>query len=340
MPAPIIAPDRPTGNCAGWVHHGEGTRCAGLGAVGRRSDGGLEHAPCCAILLLVSDIVLSPEWAQLDVEALCGTIMVLGASDTGKSTLARYLYQALCHCGVRAAYLDGDVGQSTLGLPTTMTVALGEGSGDERFPPRGARTTYFVGATTPRGHMLPVIAGSYRLQQQALALRARAIVVDTTGLVDRHEGGKALKQWKIEVMAPSVVIGLQRGSELEPVLWPLRRDGRVRVVELPVSPYVVARSREERMARRQEMLAGYFRNAGRHALSLRRLAVYELERLAPGALLALQDAQGFSLSLGAVELIDRLAGTIVVRAQVANLEGVHGLRFGSQRWDLAGQREI
>jgi polynucleotide 5'-kinase involved in rRNA processing len=88
------------------------------------------------------------------------------------------------------------------------------------------------------------------------------------------------------------------------------------------------------------MLAGYFRNAGQHVLSLRRLAVYELERLAPGALLALQDAEGFSLGLGAVERIDSLADTIVVRTQVANLEGVHSLRFGSQRWDFAGQREI
>jgi hypothetical protein len=84
----------------------------------------------------------APEWEQLDVESLCGTILVLGASDTGKSTLARHLCQALCHCGVRAAYVDGDLGRSTLGLPTTMTVVLEEGSGDERFPPQGARTTY------------------------------------------------------------------------------------------------------------------------------------------------------------------------------------------------------
>jgi polynucleotide 5'-kinase involved in rRNA processing len=42
--------------------------------------------------------------------------------------------------------------------------------------------------------------------------------VDTTGLVDPSQGGKALKQWKIELRAPTTVIGLQRRQELEPIL--------------------------------------------------------------------------------------------------------------------------
>jgi len=71
------------------------------------------------------------------VASLRGTIMVIGASDTGKSTLARYLFQELCRAGLRVAYLDGDVGQSTLGLPTTMTVALSSRTGDEQFTPTG-----------------------------------------------------------------------------------------------------------------------------------------------------------------------------------------------------------
>jgi polynucleotide 5'-hydroxyl-kinase GRC3/NOL9 len=142
----------------------------------------------------VSEIVVPPQWSRLEMGALRGTVMVIGASDTGKSTLARYLYQAMCREGVPAAYLDADVGQSTLGLPTTSNVALPAGPGDDRFPPRGAQVRYFVGATTPRGHMLPLVVGAYRLQQKALALGAEAIVVDTTGLVDRSQGGKALKQ--------------------------------------------------------------------------------------------------------------------------------------------------
>jgi len=284
--------------------------------------------------------MIPPQWTRLSAEDLHGTVMVLGASDTGKSTLACYLYQELCRRGYRAAYLDADVGQSTLGMPTTQNLALTSEPGDERFPPHGVRATYFVGSVTPRAHMLPTVVGTYRLQQRALALGAGAIVVDTTGLVDKTQGGKALKQWKIELLAPNVVIGLQRGRELEPILWPLRHDGRVRCVEVPVSPYVVERSRDERIGRRQERLAGYFEAAQPRLIPLRQMATYDLEWLAAGALVAFQDAEGFALGLGVVGEIDRLGGSIVVRTPLPALEGVTSVRFGAVRWDLAKRREI
>ena len=274
------------------------------------------------------------------MSSLRGTVMVIGASDTGKSTLARYLFQELCRAGRHAAYLDGDVGQSTLGLPTTMTVALSSGPGDERFDPHGPRATYFVGSITPRGHMLPVVVGTHRLQQKALALGAEAVVVDTTGLVDPAEGGRALKQWKIELLAPSVVIGLQRGRELEPILWPLRREARVQVVEWRVSPNVVERPREARAARRRAQLADHFRRGRPCVVSLRQAAVYELDRLTAGALVAFQDAEGFTLDLGVVEEADRLEKTMIARTPLSGLERVASLRFGAVRWDLANQREL
>jgi polynucleotide 5'-hydroxyl-kinase GRC3/NOL9 len=266
--------------------------------------------------------------------------MVVGASDTGKTTLARYLFQALCQQGVRAAFLDADVGQSTLGLPTTLTLSLASQPGDDRFPPQGARAVYFVGAVTPRGHMLPTVVGAYRLQQKALVLGAQAIVVDTTGLVDRAQGGKALKQWKIELLAPGTLIGVQQGRELEPILWSLRRDGRIRCVELAVSPYVQERSREARIARRRARLSSYLESAQPRLLNLRQMAVYDLERLSAGALVALQDSEGFALGLGVVEEADRLGGTVTVRTPLPSLEGTTSVRFGATRWDLAAGREF
>jgi polynucleotide 5'-hydroxyl-kinase GRC3/NOL9 len=266
--------------------------------------------------------------------------MVVGASDTGKSTLACYLFQQACRRGVRSAYLDADMGQSTLGLPTTLNLALAAGPGDDRFPPHGARASYFAGAMTPRGHMLPAVIGAYRLQQKALALGAEVILVDTTGLVDRAQGGKALKQWKIELLAPSAVVGLQRGRELEPILWPLRRDGRVRCVELPVSPHVVERPREARIARRRERLAAYLEGAQPRLVNLRQMVVYDLEWLAVGALLAFQDAEGFSLALGVAEQVDHLGATAIVRTPLASMAEVASVRCGAARWDLVNRREI
>lgn len=288
----------------------------------------------------MSEILVPSQWTALDLADQRGTVLIIGASDSGKSTLARYLFQMWCRQGRPAAYLDGDVGQSTLGLPTTMTVALASAPDDDRFPPQGPRASYFVGATTPRGHMLPTVIGAYRLQQKALAWGAEVVVVDTTGLVDPAEGGKALKQWKIELLMPSVVIGLQRRRELEPILWPLRRSGQVRCIELPVSPHAVERPREVRIARRRERLAAYFEAARPHLLEFKRLAVYDLERLAVGTLLAFQDAEGLALGLGVVEETDRLGGTAIVRTPLPDLAGVCSVRLGGARWDLSGRREI
>ena len=263
--------------------------------------------------------------------------MIIGASDTGKSTLARYLVQELCRQGRRVAYLDADMGQSTLGLPTTLNLALPGGPGDDHFPPPGPRVTFFIGSITPRGYMLPAVIGAHRLQHKALAAGAQAIVVDTTGLVDRAQGGKALKQWKIELLAPGTVIGLQRGNELEPILWPLRRDGRVRSVELPVPPHVVERSREERIARRGAQLARYLERAQPRLLELRQFAVYDAEQMAAGALMAFQDREGFALGLGVVAEIDRRGGAAVVRTPLGSLDGVASIRFGAARWDSVRQ---
>jgi polynucleotide 5'-hydroxyl-kinase GRC3/NOL9 len=266
--------------------------------------------------------------------------MIIGAPDTGKSTLARYLFLKTVHHGLVAAFLDADVGQSTLGLPTTLNVTLAAERGDDRFPPQGSWTSYFVGATSPRGHMLPSVIGAYRLQQKALALGAQAVVVDTSGLVDREQGGKALKQAKIELLAPDLVIALQRDRELEPILWPLRNDRRVRTIEFRVSPHVVERPREARINRRREQLARYLAGARSHLIALRRMAVYDLERLAIGAVAALQDAEGFVLGLGVVERMNQLDGTVALLTPLLALDDVASLRFGTARWDLTSQREI
>ncbi len=295
--------------------------------------------PVC-YTLGVSDCIVQPQWTTLAEEALCGTMMILGASDTGKSTLAQYLFQELCRRGFRAGYLDADVGQSALGPPTTMSLALAGDRGDAQFPPRGPSASYFVGATTPRGHMLPALVAAYRLQQKAEQLGAEVVIVDTTGLVDRSQGGQTLKQWKIELLAPTTVVALQRGHELESILWPLRRGGLIRCVELAVSPHVKTRSRETRIARRRARLSCYFAQANTFCLSPRRLAAFGLERLAAGALLGFQDEEGYCLGLGAVEQIRSQDGTCIVHTPLGDLDGVSSLRFGTTRWDLRTEREM
>ncbi|HVO85289.1 MAG TPA: Clp1/GlmU family protein, partial [Syntrophobacteria bacterium] len=97
-----------------------------------------------------------PSWEQFGIRGLKGLLMVVGASDVGKSTFARYLFRRLCTSSSGVAYLDGDPGQSSLGPPTTMTLALAR-EGEETFPPCGPVWRGFVGSVSPAGHMLPVL---------------------------------------------------------------------------------------------------------------------------------------------------------------------------------------
>jgi len=67
-----------------------------------------------------------PEWeaAAGRFLELGGAVMVLGAPDTGKSTLCRYLVYRAFAAGHPAALVDLDLGQSHLGPPTTLALAL------------------------------------------------------------------------------------------------------------------------------------------------------------------------------------------------------------------------
>lgn len=58
------------------------------------------------------------EWfGVLDIlEKEKGIAILLGATDTGKSTLAKFLIHQLCQRGLMVALVDADIGQSFLAL--------------------------------------------------------------------------------------------------------------------------------------------------------------------------------------------------------------------------------
>ena len=117
------------------------------------------------------------QWQALNKEDFCGTVLVVGGSDTGKSTLVRWLVQRLGR-DQRVAWLDADPGQSTLGLPTTLNLAIADTT---QNPEPRLSCSFFVGATSPKGHMLPLLSGLQRLREKCHAAGAATLIVDTTG---------------------------------------------------------------------------------------------------------------------------------------------------------------
>jgi len=288
----------------------------------------------------MTELSIPSAWQRLDLARLQGTLMVLGDTDSGKTTFARYLFLELCRLGRRVAYLDGDVGQNTLGLPTTMTVALCGREGPLAFPPVGARAVFFVGAISPRGHMLPLVVGAHKLQTWARRQGSDAIVMDTTGMIDQAVGGGALKQWKIELLEPTTLFALARGAELEHILWPLRRRKDLRVREIPVAREAREKFRQARIAHREEKFQRYFAGAGLLSVPLNRLPVVGLGRAVRGLLVAFQDEAGFVVGLGVVEKLHPRPSALSVWTPLSNLDGVASLRMGDLKLDPTSGRQL
>jgi polynucleotide 5'-hydroxyl-kinase GRC3/NOL9 len=275
----------------------------------------------------MDEVQVPPEWGRLTLKNISGTLMVIGAPDTGKSTFSCYLYRRLCATHTRVAFIDGDIGQSTLGPPTTMTVVIGQ-PGDAAFPPGGPRHRFFVGDNSPRGHMLPTLIGTYKLARYAQKHGATVTIVDTTGLVDRSQGGGALKRAKVDLLRPTTVFALQRRKELEHLLVPLRRSGRTRVVDLPVSPAVRPRDVSARRAHRAYMFRQYFSGAGTLEVAWSRLAVMPAPIFKRGQLVALEDVEGFALEIGVVLQEDPASRTLLIRTPARTLDDVDAIRVG------------
>jgi polynucleotide 5'-hydroxyl-kinase GRC3/NOL9 len=273
-----------------------------------------------------------PAWERLKTDDLTGTLMVVGAPDTGKSTFARYLYGRLCASHERLAFVDGDVGQASLGPPATMTLVVRR-SAEEAFPPEGPRIRFFVGSNSPRGHLLPTLIGVHKLTRLARELGASATVLDTTGLVSAAEAGGVLKQAKVDLLEPTVVFAIQRGSELEHLLVPLRRSARTRVVDLPAAGAARPRNAATRRAHRAEAFRRYFAAADLLEVPWTRLAVIPAPTFSRGRLAALEDVRGLVLALGIVLEADAEGRTVVLRTPASSLEGADALRLGDLSLD-------
>jgi|SRR3990172_2338075 len=216
--------------------------------------------------LLNPDLEILPEWERAAEAVLArpGIVVLLGASDSGKTTLGRLLAERWRVAGKTVGLVDGDIGQSSIGPPTTVALAIVSPS--DLLPPSPfPLTMQFVGATSPPGHFLPHILGTQDLVRKAIAHGAEIVLVDTTGLI-LGSVAVSLKWHKLKALQSRHVLALQREEELEPILHLVESQRSLEVHRLPVSPRVVRRSHAVRRAFREERFREYFASATRHDL--------------------------------------------------------------------------
>jgi polynucleotide 5'-hydroxyl-kinase GRC3/NOL9 len=279
--------------------------------------------------------------SRLDTLAHSGGVaLFLGRSDVGKTTRVQELVGRVTACGGSAAVLDADLGQSTYGLPTTLTlVRFAAGAGPSR--PKSV-ATFFVGAISPVGHLLPTLVGCRRLLDQAMQLGVRVTLIDTTGLVEGPLAAE-FKLQKLDVLRPTHILALARGRELEPILDACARRRDVLVCRLPIAADARERSTEERRANRQEKYRRYFAEAPRRRFSLDAAAVWGrlpdfTRHNLEGLLVGLNDGQGLCLGVGRIRKVSH--GEVEVWTPLETVSEVRLLRFGSIAVDARGEERI
>lgn len=268
-----------------------------------------------------------------------GVVFLLGAIDTGKTTFGLELIGRALQRGMRTALVDADVGQSTVGPPTTIGLRYIHDRGDlvrERI--RRADDLAFVGSIGPKGHMLPLVVGTSKLVERARRQGVDLVVVDTTGLVSGLQA-QALKYYKLDLVHPDHVVAFEQGGELEPLVGIAQRFTSARVIETPIDERVRTRSPDERATYREKQFAAYFASG---ASRWRVKPSVFMPTLPPGFDLALLDGLVVGMEDGSggcpgIGVLEYDAGEDVLRMITPVSEGVKGLRLGSIRIETGGR---
>ncbi len=260
-----------------------------------------------------------------------GIVMLLGMAETGKTELAKLIVADAVASGTSVAFVDGDVGSSLAGPPATTGLKYVSDVAD-LDPSVAPVEMRFVGSTTPQGVVLPHVVAVASLVEIARP-NAELIVVDTSGIV-AGVVGQTLKYHLWELIRPDLVIALERGEELEPIIGMLRRFLSARIATAEPASEVIAPSPLERQERQSKAFAAAL------APPLQRWRVqttvfaptlpdgFDPSRL-DGMLVGVLDDQGRCLGLGVLEHDDG-----VLRVATHHGDAMRGLRLGSMRVDL------
>jgi len=198
-----------------------------------------------------------------------GVVLVLGATDTGKSICTLLFTNFWVKHGRKVGIVDVDMGQSDLGPPTTIGMAL---INKPAKSPKGfsADTLYFIGSTSPINYFLPTICGTKKLIDEGKKKGAEIIIVDTTGLV-KGNPGRILKEYMIDIISPSHIIALQRKGELEHILKNINLTDRIVVHRLSPCTEIKRKTYFQRREAREEKFREYFRQSSSIKINLSNL---------------------------------------------------------------------
>ncbi|MCD6256634.1 ATP/GTP-binding protein [Candidatus Aerophobetes bacterium] len=278
---------------------------------------------------------LSEEILEQIIDGGNRTIMVIGASDSGKTTFVEQIAK-ICSLTRKTAIVDIDPGQSHIGPPTTVAWGMVEKKEFEGWEKLKIKGFYFVGDTSPTGNLLPVITGARLMWDEAIR-QADKVILDTTGLV-RGNIGKILKLHLIDLLKPEVIFALYREDELEHILSFFRGVKFPRIFKLPVPSDVILKDFTFRRNYRQKKFRDYFKFAREIEFIPEEIGISK--NLSPDylnmRLISLRDKNNQDIALGIIKELNERKDRVVVYSPVSNPERVGAVVFGRLKLTLEG----
>ncbi|TFG18966.1 MAG: hypothetical protein EU533_07270, partial [Promethearchaeota archaeon] len=219
---------------------------------------------------IIKDNTISSKWVEIK-DALIDQIskhkgkiplkiMVLGIS-SGKTTLIKFLANSFLRAGKKGGYLDSDLGQQLIYLPTTLNIAEID-SPIVSSEDIESEDTVFIGATFPKGNFKYILAHAcLDLIEKYIEKHKDAddfILIDTDGWVKQGETSVIYKNFFIDMVDPDVVIAFHN-EEIEELKIieenaRKRKDRTVFLIE-ESNAYFYDKDKEERRFLRQSQFA-------------------------------------------------------------------------------------
>ena len=179
-------------------------------------------------------------------------VILVGDTDTGKSTLAIYLANMAIRHGLVPSIIDADIGQGDLAPPTAIGAAV---LSKQVVDLRDVNTSVFefVGSISPVGFE-ELIAKKLRSMLDRTSQLADICIVNTDGYV--RNGGVQYKAMIAEELQPDAVISLGENAEL----FEMWHKGASWQILRARSSNQVYKSRFERLNRRLDQFLRYVGN--------------------------------------------------------------------------------
>ena len=243
-----------------------------------------------------------------------GKVMVIGATDVGKSTLCTYLTNRLAARSLRLRVVDADIGQADIGPPTTMGSSVPTSS-ISSLSDLIPEALVFIGHTSPSQVEMQIVHG---LQRLSSLTKDALTIINTDGWVLNREA----ISYKIKMIAaiePDLVIALASGTELQPIL----SGSRAQSLGIDTAKEVLARSRSNRREIRISSYRRFLQGGRARTISLQGVTVSTPDgfpspqgpesRLLNGLIVGLLGNEDYLIQIGVLMALENHALSVYCR---------------------------